>query len=291
MKTLTPPANAFGLFTRSEAYRCGLTSWSLSRPPWRHVMHRVYADSEAPIDHMAFCRGLLMSREFTATTPVFAGPTAAWLAGLRQFNPAHVHVLVARREQFGPLQRIRVHTSKNPFDDETYTTDSQLLATTKLRTAWDTACWLPPEDSIEYVDAMCAAGWFTPRQLRAYAAQRPSVRGSVRARKVVALATPNSASPAVSRLRVLLQATQLPAPRFNYQFPHDPNMLLSFAWPKAKVALQPDHEPDTMAAVTADDDRLKRLLDAGWIVIHATYRHLYGDAFAALERQIRLALH
>ncbi|RAX21415.1 hypothetical protein DRB07_11350 [Actinomyces sp. Z3] len=133
-----------------------------------------------------------------------------------------------------------------------------LPVTTLLRTAVDCAFDLPARESITIVDsamrALCRPDRFDPEQARArWERIRPRLlaaveaegprRGAVRARAVVAMASPFSESPGESLTRRLVVALGLPSPELQHEVTLDAGRgqrFLDLAWPNLRLAIEFD---------------------------------------------------
>ena len=131
---------------------------------------------------------------------------------------------------------------------------------------------LEGDAAVVAVDQMVAAGVVELAAVRSLAAIGRGP-GSLRARRVCALADGLAESPQETRLRLLLRSSGLPVPVAQYRV-RDADRIVArvdFAWPEHKVALEYDGlwhgEPGQFAK---DRRRLNRLTAAGWRVIFVT---------------------
>ncbi|PHP53532.1 hypothetical protein [Actinomyces ruminis] len=131
-----------------------------------------------------------------------------------------------------------------------------LPVTTLLRTAVDCAFDLPVRESITIVDSavwtLCRPDRINPQQARArWNRLRPQLlaveaegsrRGAVRARAVVAMASPFSESPGERLTRRLIVALGLPSPDLQYEIMLDAGSqrFLDLAWPDLRLAIEFD---------------------------------------------------
>ena len=171
-----------------------------------------------------------------------------------------------------------------------------LPVTTLLRTAVDCAFDLPARESITIVDsamrALCHPDRFNPQQaqsrwehvrpqlLAAVEAEGPR-RGAVRARAVVAMASPFSESPGESLTRRLVVALGLPPPELQHEILLEAGgqRFLDLAWPDLRLAI----EFDGRSKYSVNDDVWEEKLrqDAigamGWSFMRVTYADLNDE--------------
>jgi hypothetical protein len=268
-----------------------LTTTGLRSTAWRRLLRGVYADSRLEPDHLLRCHAAVLHARPEA---VIAGPSAALLHGVETAAGGRdpVHLLVERKYRFGPVQGLVVHTGTIPAADAT--TRHGLRCTTPPRTAWDIALWRDPVGAVPILDAMLRARLVVAEELVELARRRRAerVRGAARAARAFALADGRAQSPPESALRVRLVLHGLPPPVPQYPVPVRSGRVLhpDLAWPRHRVALEYDGayhaEPDRLHL---DRQRLNALTDAGWLVLHATSRHL-AAGFGGLVQEVRQAL-
>jgi hypothetical protein len=280
------------VFLASQAIQAGLlTPDALRGSAWQRLLRGVYADSRLDPDHQVRCQAAML---LAPPEAVIAGASAAYLHGIESAvgDRDPVQLLVERKHRFGPIQGLQVHTSTLPVVD--VTTQQQLRCTTALRTAWDVALWRDLVRAVPVLDAMLRSRLVSTGDLAKLVVVRRAevARGVARAMRAFGLADGRAQSPPESSLRVRLILRGLPPP-----VPQHPVTVRSgrvlhpdLAWPEYQVALEYEGarhaEPDRLHL---DRYRLNALVDAGWLVLHATSRHL-GAGFPGLVADVRRAL-
>jgi very-short-patch-repair endonuclease len=220
----------------------------------------------------------------------FAGPSAAYLLGVTHAADFRdpVHVVVDSKMQLESSRGLVVHHVALAAGD--IASQDDLLVTSPARTAWDLACWMEPVRSVPILDGMLAQGLTSPDALDHYLSAKRPRRGRHRVEQAISLTDARAQSPQESRLRVLLVLAGLPKPEAQHPVPVGSLTLHpDLAWPEYKVAVEYDgkwHEEPAQSAL--DQERLRLLARAGWIVVPVT-RDRMGD-FPALLAEIRGAL-
>lgn len=268
-----------------------LTPTALRSSAWQRLLRGVYADSRLDTDHLLRCQAAAL---LIPPRAAIAGPSAAFLYGIEPAAGAAdpVHVLAPPEHRFGPVQGLQVHIADLPDDDVTIRHD--LRCTTPVRTAWDLTQWRTLLGAVPTLDAMLGADLVTAEQLGTVAgrAQAAGARGARRAIRAFGLVDGRAQSPPESVLRVRLVLRGIPPPVPQYAVTVRSGRVLhpDLAWPAFRVALEYDGgyhaEPDR---IHLDRRRLNELVDAGWVVLHATSRRLHRD-FEGLLREVREAL-
>lgn len=280
------------VFLARQAFDAGLlTPEAVRGPAWRRLLRGVYADSRLEPDHLLSCQAAVL---LASPEAVIAGASAAFLHGIETAagDADPVQLLVERKHRFGPIQGVQVHTGTLPAAD--LTTRQELRCTTPLRTAWDIALWRDVIRAVPVLDAMLRARLVSEGDLIGLLRHRRAegARGSARVARAFGLADGRAQSPPESVLRVRLILRRLPAPVPQYPVTVRSGRVLhpDLAWPDYQVALEYEGarhaEPDRMQL---DRQRLNALVDAGWLVLHATSRHL-GASFDGLVADLRRGL-
>ncbi|WP_343444723.1 endonuclease domain-containing protein [Micromonospora schwarzwaldensis] len=158
--------------------------------------------------------------------------------------------------------------------------------------AWETAVWTDPVRAVGILDGLLRIGVVSRSGLAAEAARNADRPGGRRASWVFGLTDGCAQSPPESHLRVRLMFAGLPRPAAQHPVRVSTGLVLhpDLAWPEFRVAVDYDGQwhadPDRMHL---DRCRLNQLVEAGWLVLHATSRRL-GREFPVLVREIRAAL-
>lgn len=292
MRNVNRPRQFEGcVFTRQQALRAGLTDKQLSGSEWRRLLRGVYADSGMKFDHGL---RLAAASRILPRHAAIAGPSAAWVHGCTLASPEEpIHVLVPRSQLFGPIQSVRVHTSCHAILSGDVRPTQGRFVTSPLRTAWDLGCWMPLKHSVPYLDVMLRNGIISRESLVRSVQDRPSIRGSAAAFTAVRLADGRAESFAESSLRAQLHEAKLPEPEIQYVLRVDGVFVarLDFAWPTKRVALEYEGSYHATASqMPADRERLSRIAAAGWRVVFATGKHVYGSAMPELVETLRSIL-
>ncbi|MGC9666887.1 endonuclease domain-containing protein [Planosporangium sp. 12N6] len=266
-----------------------LTPSQLRSSAWRRLMRDVYADSRLDVDHGLSCHAAALLMPPAAA---LAGTSAAWLHGVESAagRTDRVHVAVPPGTRLGPVLGLAVHAVELPDDD--VTSRLGIRCTTATRTAWDTASWFDPVRAVPILDAMLGRGLVTPAELTSWVREREGTRGWRRAAVAFDLADGRAQSPPESVIRVRLVRAGLPRPEPQYPIPLPGALTLhpDLAWPEFRVAVEYDgaYHADP-GQLELDRRRLNLLVGAGWVVLHATRKHL-GRDFAQLVREVTAAL-
>lgn len=268
-----------------------LTPSALRSSAWQRLLRGVYADSRLETDHLLRCQAAAL---LIPAGAAIAGPSAAFLHGVESAAAPDdpVHVLVAPRHRFGPMQGVSIHVAEHR--DGHVTIRHGLRCTNPIRTAWDIAQWRTVTGAVPILDAMLGAGLVTAGELGLHAgrARAAGARGARRAIRAFRLADGRAQSPpeSVLRVRLVLRGVPPPVPQYAVTVRSGRVLHPDLAWPAYRVALEYDGgyhaEPDR---IHLDRRRLNELVDAGWLVLHATSRRLHRE-FEGLLREVRAAL-
>jgi len=159
------------------------------------------------------------------------------------------------------------------------------------RAAWDVSTLAEPLPALIIVDGLLRRGVLTSDELEGRLSSGAGMWGVSRARPVFNLADGRSESPAESHVRLLLHRAELPPPVLQFEVRVDGRFVarVDFAWPDRKVILEYDgaHHADAVQ-MRRDRKRLNELVNAGWVVLHATASDLQDPS--VLLRAIRRAL-
>jgi hypothetical protein len=249
-----------------------LTPGQLRGPTWRRLFPDIYVHRAVADSHELRVRaaGLLLPHA------VVTGCSAAVLWGVDlagaddavevtlppESHPRRVPGLRARRAVVPEVHRSRRRG---------------VAVTTPEATAVRIAAALEGDDAVVAVDRLIASGVVDLDRIRSLAAGAVGP-GSVRARRVVALADGRAESPPETRLRLLIGRSHLPAPVAQYTVRSGGRFVarVDFGWPERKVAVEYDglwHAEDGQFA--KDRRRLNALRAAGWRVVFVTAADLH----------------
>ncbi|MGY1805623.1 DUF559 domain-containing protein [Blastococcus sp. SYSU D00922] len=272
-----------GVFIGSQAIAEGvITRKQLRERGFRRLVQGVYADPGLPLDHQLRCRGVaLLLPEGTA---IGGHSAAAWHGA--PFAGWHDPVTVLRPSDVlwkGP-RGTRVH--RTPLTVAEVEQRDAVPVTTALRTAWDVAALEPVGTAVAALDAMVRAGSVRLADLAAMAEAGAGRWGVAKARRVVPLVDPRAESAPESRVRVACVLAGLsPVPQ--YEVRDDDGAFLGrvdLAFPEARLAIEYEgayHFEE--GQIVRDDERIARLVAAGWRVVRLSAVDL-RDLAAVVER-------
>jgi very-short-patch-repair endonuclease len=276
-----------GVFVGSHAIAQGfLTRGQLRRRGYRRVVQGVYVDPGLPFDHQLKSQGVALLLPDGA---IIGGHSAAAWYGA-PFAAAHDPVTVLRTSDLtwdGP-RGVRVHeTDLRPGDR---TVIDGLPLSTPLRTAWDVATLEPLATAVAALDAMVRAEAVDLPALRVMADTSAGRFRATRVRRAVPLVDPRAESAPESWVRVaLVMAGLTPVPQYEVRVDGIVSRF-DFAWPEAKVALEYEgayHFEE--GQIVRDDERVRRLRAAGWVVIRISAADLRNLDAVVLEVRTALA--
>jgi hypothetical protein len=189
--------------------------------------------------------------------------------------------------------RIEIHTSALPADE--ITNLDGIPITTVARTLFDLASVLDPVRLLNAVEEAEKRGLSSPLSLPATLERHAGERGAARLRRVLADAGYGVADGELElAFGDFLAERGLPLPETNAWIQvgdrsYKPDRL----WRRERliVELHSARHHGTTPAITRDATRDRRLLLAGWRVIHVTWAQLHSPREAdELERDLRIAL-
>ncbi|MFD1083254.1 hypothetical protein [Micromonospora andamanensis] len=281
-----PPQLRGRVFRGSRAVARGiLTRGELRSRAWRPVFRDVYADAQLTISHRTRC--LAAARWVLPPGAVIAGRSAAALFGAGLIGDAEpLDILVPSGLRFGPVAGLVVHTGEVAEAD--VLSLSGIPVTTPLRTCWDLARWLDPEEAVVVVDRLLGQRLVRADELREMADRRRGARGWKRMLRVAQLADPGEESRL--RVRIVLAGVRRPVTQFVVERDGRFIARVDLAWPELKIAVEYDglwH--DDPRQLHRDRRRLNRLLGEDWIVLHVTAQRLRED-FEGFLAELRQAL-
>ncbi len=273
-----------GVFVGSHAVAAGaLTRRQLQDGPYVRVLHGVYADPSLPRDHMLRCRGAALLMPAGA---VLGGRSAATVLGAP--GPGYgdpVTVVIPPTLKWTGPRGVRVHRALVAMSD-VVDRDDGLRHSAPLRTAWDVAALETTATAVGVLDAMVRAGQLDGGDLVRSLHEGAGRWGSRRVRRAFDLVDGRSESPPESWVRVVCVLSGLPTPTPQYDVVHEGVWLgrVDLAWPEARLIVEYEgaHHFEGLQIIK-DDERYRRLEEAGWRVIPLAAHDLH-DLEAAVAR-------
>lgn len=262
-----------------------LTRRQLDGPAWQRLFRDVYVHRDVAVTHEFRAR----AARLVVPGAVVSGCSAAVLWGVDLAGAGDdVELTIAPGGHPVRMAGLRVRRAHLETDD--VCTRRGVPTTTLLATTLRVAASLPSDDAVVAVDRLVASGGvpLEPLRARAAAARGP---GTTRAREACRLADGLAESPQETRLRLLMARGGLPVPVAQFVVRDARGFVarVDFAWPDRKVAVEYDGawhaEPGQFAR---DRQRLNRLREAGWRVVHVTAADLHRPG--ELVRRIAAAL-
>ena len=275
-------------FIGSQAVAAGLvTRRRLAGPAFRRVLHGVYIDAGSRIDHGVRCRAAAL---LLPPSTALSGLSAAWWYGIRLAdNDNRVVAASPRLVHVDGPRGVLIH--QTPLDLQDVAVVSGLTITSPARAAWDIATLEPFPTAVAALDAMLHCDVLRHADLSNRVALSGGLWRVSRVRHVLTLVDGRSGSPPESRLRMTFVQAGLPPAVPQYEVRKNSVFVarVDLAWPAARVAVEYDgaYHADPLQ-MRRDRRRLNALVDAGWLVIHATASDLHAPE--TLIRQVSAAL-
>lgn len=184
--------------------------------------------------------------------------------------PAEVAVTAV---QPGPRSRREVRIRRDVVHPDDLVDVAGVRVTSRMRTAFDLARWLPPTEGVVAVDAL-ARGSFDPNLLLNFTVRSPGLRGVRKVLDALTWCDARSGSPPETRLRLLLVRAGLPRPVPQHPVVdrHRRILWLDLAYPEQRLGIEYDGGDHfaTPEAARADAQRHTRLVALGWRVLRYT---------------------
>lgn len=238
-------------------------------PEFRRILHGVYVVAGIRIDHGLRCQAAAL---ILPPESVLTGHSAAWWYGV-EFARTDAPVMVARppgARRDGP-RGIKVH--RTPVRPQDVAVVDGMRVTSPARAAWDVSTLGELGPALVIVDGLLHRGVITHAGLAKRLAAGSGVWGVSRAREVFGLADGRSESPAETQVRLMMHRAGLPSPVPQFEIRIEGRFIarVDFAWPDRRVILEYDgaHHADVLQ-MRRDRKRLNDLVNAGWVVLHAT---------------------
>jgi hypothetical protein len=220
---------------------------------------------------------------------VLAGPTAAHLHGCTAVVATPVHLVVPYEHPLRSRASLVVHNGPMPENDRT--TLDGLPALTLERVVTDLLCRAAPQDALAVADeALAQLPAASRERFRAAVAERLASRrdprGTVRARRLLGLATGRAESPPESRLLFRVVDAGYPVPEVNWwltDINDRPLHRLDLAWPELRIALEYHGYAAHVGRTAEDDARAEDIRRRGWIHID-----VWNDEVASPRLEVEL---
>jgi very-short-patch-repair endonuclease len=282
---LTGPA------TRADALAAGIRDWQLRHPDVERLSRDTYLPRPLAGELTARVAAVLLTAPPGAA---LSHTTAAALWGieipLRGLADQRIDLVVPAGSRAESRADRRVH--RLPLAERDVTRRRQLPTTTPARTWRDLAAVLQPAALLAVTDQLLDR-WVVPGDLRDQLSDRPTGRGSARARAVLPVADPRAESPMESVLRWLLHEAGLPRPVLQHRVRDAAGAVLGradLAWPEQRVLVEFDGDVHRERDVFVGDLRRQNgLVLAGWTVLRFTSADVLGRP-EEVVRAIRAAL-
>lgn len=260
-------------FSLADARAAGLSWRSLQGKAWRRLATGLYVWNGLDAEPWQV---LTAWQDVLPPEAVFAGATAAWIAGL-EFNPTKpVEIVVPPNS--GMRSRPGLSVRRCRIVPGEVVTVQRLRATSLPRTIHHLSLRLP---AVEILVAMDAA-------LRKKLAPAKAFGGR-KLQRLAAMAAP-AESPMETRLRWLLIQRGLPRPEVQVDLGDDKTRLgrVDLYYPSARLILEYDggNHRDRLAE---DNRRQNRLLSAGFRLLRFTAGDIYNEP-DVVAAQVRSAL-
>lgn len=265
-----PPSLRAQPFRGRDAVSAGLVSRRrLLGPEFRRVLHGVYVVAGVRIDHGVRCQAAAL---VLPPESVFTGHSAAWWYGVELArNDALVMVARPPAARIDGPRGVQVH--RTPVQSKDVAVVEGMRVTSPVRAAWDVCTLADSGQALVIVDGLLRRRVLTMADLEARLAVGAGAWGVSRAREVFQLADGRSESPSETQVRFIIHQAGLPSPVLQFEVRVDGQFVarVDFAWPNRRVILEYDgaHHADALQ-MRRDRRRLNDLVNAGWVVLHAT---------------------
>jgi very-short-patch-repair endonuclease len=268
-----PPKLIHRPFSLEEARAAGLTKRSLQGKAWRRLGTELYCWSGLDEDPWQV---LSAWQDVLPADAVFAGGTAAWMAGLdfKPTDPVEIVVPPHSGMRSRPGLRVRRCTIP-PCDADGF---RGLRATALHRTLSDLCLRLPDVEVLIAIDMA-----LSKKLIRANALSGRKLRS------LAAVAAP-AESPMETRLRWILIQRGLPRPQVQVKLGDEKNRIgrADLYYPEARLILEYDGT-NHRDRLVEDNRRQNRLLSAGFRLLRFTAGDIYNEP-DAVAAQVRSAL-
>lgn len=278
------------MFLGRDAVQQGvLTVQQLRGPLVSRVIQGVYRPAWIPLTHELKCRAAaLVLADGSAVT----GRSAATLLGVPLAGPADpVEVCAPESRQIPRRQGVRVRQYRGTC--ERPTNHDGVPVASPHRMAFDLAARACLPESVARLDAVARAGLLDPVAFAAWLGGRHD-NDVVAVRAAACLVDPRAESAPESRTRIILRGAGFDVtPQHEIRFCGRVIARADLALVDLRVAVEYDGTWHVLREQLAHDrQRLNRLNQAGWLVVHVTADMLTAPAqvVAAVESAVRQRL-
>ena len=271
-------------WSTQELLTLGLTDREIRNRVARGSLVRVrrghYIISGETVPEAAHLRLLAATLPHLAPENVISHTSAALLHGFPVRRPDLEQVTTIRRTPGHGCQSRKLRARHTAITDSEITLAGHIPVTTQARTVCDLARTAPFEWAVAAADAALHQG-LDPADLEIPLDLHPALRGTTRARRVLAFADGRSESPAESISRVHMARAGIPSPVLQHEvFDRNGEFVarLDFAWPDLGLAGEVDgrikyddllpagHDP--IEVILAEKQREERIRQAtGWWLV------------------------
>jgi hypothetical protein len=272
-----------GVFIGAHAISEGvLTRHQLRTGAYRRLLQGVYAHPALTVDHSVIARAASL---LIPDGAAIGGASAVWWHGGPLPDLASpVTVLIPEGIEWSGPRGIRVHRTRLGSGD--VEVRSGVPVSAAARTAWDVCSLESTRTAVAALDAMVRSRALSRPDLQRLVGSGVGRWGAARVRRAVELVDERSESPPESWLRVTFVLAGLPScvPQFDVVAGGVFLGRVDFAWPEARLVVEYEGAYHFRGVqIARDDDRIARLLAAGWRVIRVSAADL-RDLDAVVER-------
>lgn len=277
-------------FLTGDALAAGVSRDALAGSTYRSLFTGVHAEANLEVTLGLRCDG---ARLLLPTQAAFSHWTAAGLLGLPVPGGADSAVQVTIPAPLAVPKVRHLCGHSRLLADADVTEVEGRRVTTAERTFLDLSARTSLAELVVLADAACAAGRATPDSLSAAVDGWSKRRGVVRARDAVTLVEPKSESPMETRTRLVLVLGGLPRPEAQVNLFDAYGQWVArcdLCYRDARVVIEYDGADHlTKGRFAADLDRVRRIEEAGYIVLRFAAQHIYGQP-AYVVATVRRAL-
>jgi hypothetical protein len=278
----------------ADLLAAGVTHHQVAGPSWTPVLRGVHAPAGTdPTDPLT---RILAVVSLMPRGAVIGGWAALHLLGVRDLDGRTgpggrtlLPVLVCTGPGGGMQRRPGVEIDRSTLLAEDVTEVHGIGLTTAVRSCVDIARRDGVEEGVVAGDATCRFQVATPREIRAYVASHPGMKGIPAARTASALVDPRAASCPESRLRVVwVLEAGLPVPLVNVEVVDEDGFLLGeadlFDREAAMVGEYDGSHHRDLSQHTADNAREERFERHNAVVVRATAIDLWPRRAQLVQR-------
>jgi very-short-patch-repair endonuclease len=280
-----------GIINHEQLRQLGCTernvSWMVSRGELVTVMPGVFRSAQWPMG-----RDQIMAAACARNAAaLIAFTTAGQIWKLRRMNHHDVHVLVPHGCS-PELEGIVVHRCRRIDPVDVVDRSDGIRLTSPPRTLFDSADMLGREATLSVLEQLLdeqriTLGTMMDTFERLYHPRRPGSRTML---AVIRSRTEwRAALQSDLEVRVLteIERQQLPAPRPQYrvELPTGRHIVIDFAWPQVRLAVEVDHPAWHAGALSSHHDKTRdrKLATLGWTTSRITDIDVHGGLSAAIQ--------